>query len=54
LLLGNGHYLQGDIEQALAAYRASITLDQTNDETRLIYNLVLDEYIDKRHSGACA
>ena len=51
LLLGNGHYLQGDIEKAIAAYRAAINIEPSNDEHKLIYNLVMDEYIDKKRSG---
>ena len=51
LLLGNGHYLQGDIEKAIAAYRAAIKLEPENDEHKLVCQLVLDEYIDKKRNG---
>ena len=51
LLLGNGHYLLGEIEKAVAAYRAAINLDLANDEYKLVYNLVLEEYIDKKRAG---
>ena len=52
MLLGNAHYLNNEIEQAIASYRASINLAPENDEYRLVYTQVLDEYIDKKRSGA--
>ena len=51
MLLGNAHYLNGEIEQAIASYRASINIAPENDEYRLVYTQVLDEYIDKKRSG---
>ncbi|MFQ8627033.1 MAG: tetratricopeptide repeat protein, partial [Candidatus Gastranaerophilaceae bacterium] len=52
MLLGNAHYLNNEIEQAIASYRASINIAPENDEYRLVYTQVLDEYIDKKRSGA--
>ena len=51
MLLGNAHYLDKDIEKAIASYRASINIQPENDEYRLVYNQVLDEYIDKKRNG---
>ena len=51
MLLGNAHYLDNDIEQAIASYRASINIEPENDEYRLIYTQVLDEYIDDKRKG---
>ena len=51
MLLGNAHYLKGEIEQAIASYRASINISPENDEYRLVYTQVLDEYIDKKRNG---
>ena len=45
MLLGNAHYLDNDIEQAIQAYRASINLEPTNDEYRLVYSQVMDDYV---------
>ena len=54
LLLGNAHYLQGDVEKAIASYRAAIKLEPDNDEHKLVYNQVLNEYIDKKRGGVKA
>ena len=51
MLLGNAHYLKGEVEQAIASYRASINISPENDEYRLVYTQVLDEYIDKKRNG---
>ena len=51
MLLGNAHYLDGVVEQAIASYRSSIAIEPENDEYKLIYNQVLDEYIDKKRKG---
>ena len=54
LLLWNAHYLQGDIEKAIASYRAAIKIEPENDEFKLVYFQVLDEYIDKKRKGEAA
>ena len=54
LLLGNAHYLQGDIEKAIASYRAAIKIEPENDEFKLVYFQVLDEYIDNKRKGEAA
>ena len=51
MLLGNAHYLKGEIEQSIASYRASINISPENDEYRLVYTQVLDEYINKKRNG---
>ena len=51
MLLGNAHYLKGEIEQAIASYRSSINIAPENDEYRLVYTQLLDEYIDKKRNG---
>ena len=51
MLLGNAHYLQGDIEMAIASYRSSIKIEPDNDEHKLVYYQVLDEYIDRKRKG---
>ena len=51
MLLGNAHYLKGEIEQAIGSYKSSINISPENDEYRLIYTQVLDEYIDKKRNG---
>ena len=51
MLLGNAHYLKGDMEESIASYRASISIEPENDEFRLVYTQVLDEYIDKKRNG---
>ena len=51
MLLGNAHYLKGEIEQAIASYKTSINIEPENDEYRLVYTQVLDEYIDKKRNG---
>ena len=45
MLLGNAHYLDKDIEQAISSYKASISLAPENDEYRLIYSQVMDDYV---------
>ncbi|MBQ3818846.1 tetratricopeptide repeat protein, partial [bacterium] len=51
MLLGNAHYLKGEIEQAMASYKAAINISPENDEFRLIYSQIADEYIDKKRAG---
>ena len=46
--IGNAHYLQGDIENALVSYRDAIKMAPDNDEYKLVYIQILDEYIDKK------
>ena len=48
MLLGNAHYLDGDIQKAIASYRSSIDIEPENDEHRLVYIQVLDEYIKQK------
>lgn len=45
-LLGNAHYLDKDTDQAIQSYRAAISLEPTNDEYRLIYSQVMEDYVD--------
>ena len=45
MLLGNTHYLDNDIEQAISSYRASIELAPDNDEYRLVYSQVIEDYV---------
>ena len=45
MLLGNSHYLDNDIEKAIASYRASISIEPDNDEYRLIYSQVMEDYV---------
>jgi cytochrome c-type biogenesis protein CcmH/NrfG len=45
MLLGNVHYLNNDLEQSVQAYRASISLAPDNDEYRLIYSQVMEDYV---------
>ena len=52
MLLGNAHYLDGDIEKAIASYRTSMGIAPENDEYKLIYNQIIEEYIDKVHAEA--
>ena len=51
MLLGNAHYLRGEIENSIASYRAAIKIEPENDEHKLVYIQVLDEYIDKKRRG---
>ena len=46
VLLGNAHYLDNDIEQAILSYRAAISISPDNDEYRLIYSQVMEDYIN--------
>lgn len=45
MLLGNAHYLDKDIEQAISSYRASISIAAWKCEYRLIYSQVMDDYV---------
>ena len=51
MFMGNAHYLKGEIEKAIAAYRAAIKIEPDNDEHKLVYIQVMDEYIDKKRNG---
>ena len=46
MLLGNAHYLDNDIEKAIASYKSSIALAPDNDEYRLIYSQVVEDYVN--------
>jgi Mrp family chromosome partitioning ATPase len=48
---GLAHYLNNEIEKAIAAYRAAINIEPDNDEHKLIYSTVLEEYIDKKRAA---
>ena len=52
MLLGNAHYLDKDIEQAISSYRASIDLAPENDEYKLIYSQVVEDYVKSVHGEA--
>ena len=54
MLLGNAHYLKGEMEFALGAYKSAITIAPENDEYKLVYVQTLDEYVDKKNQGAVA
>ena len=43
--------MQKELGLALKSYREAIRMCPDNDEYKLICNHVLDEYIDKVHSG---
>ena len=49
-LLGNAHFLDNDIDQAILSYKASIGLAPTNDEYRLIYSQVVEDYVASVHN----
>ena len=44
----NFNYMKNDIDKALIAYREAIKTSPDNDEYKLIYLQILDEYIDKK------
>ena len=48
--LGNTYYMQDNVEKALVSYREAIRTAPENDEYKLVYLQVLDEYIDKKES----
>ena len=54
MLLGNAHYLKGETETALGAYKSAMTIAPENDEYKLIYVQVLDEYVDQHNAGEAA
>lgn len=47
---GNAYYKQNNIEKALVSYRDAIKMSPENDEYKLVYLQVLDEYIDTREN----
>ena len=48
VLLGNAHYLNNEIEKAIGSYKAAIDIQPENDEFKLVYYQIMDEYIDTK------
>ena len=48
MLLGNAHYLKGEIEQSIGAYKSAMNIEPENDEYKLIYMQVVNEYVDMK------
>ena len=48
MLLGNAHYLKGELEKAIGAYKSAMTIAPENDEYKLVYFQAIDEYVDKK------
>lgn len=46
--IANADYMQGNLEKALVAYRDAIKTAPDNDEYKLVYLQILDEYIGKK------
>jgi Flp pilus assembly protein TadD, contains TPR repeats len=47
---GNAYYMQNNIEKALVSYRDAIKTAPDNDEYKLVYIQILDEYIDRKEN----
>ena len=50
MLTANAYYMQNNLEKALVSYRDAIKMAPDNDEYKLVYIQVLDEYIDKKEN----
>ena len=48
--MGNSLYMQNNLEKALVSYRDAMKLAPDNDEYKLVYIQILDEYIDKKEN----
>jgi len=47
-LMGNTYVMKNDLESALVSYKKAVDLDSENDETKLVYLEIADEYIAKK------
>ena len=51
VLLANTYYMDNKIEESLKAYRYAVNLVPENDEYKLVYIQLLEDYIVELRSG---
>lgn len=51
VLIANTHYMNNQIEESLKSYRYAVNLVPENDEYKLVYIQLLEDYIVELRSG---
>ena len=51
VLLANIYFMNNDIERSIYAYRAAVNLRPENDEYKLVFIQVLEDYIAENRKG---
>ena len=51
VLIANLNYMNDQIEKSIYSYRAAVNLRPENDEYKLVFIQVLDDYIEEHRKG---
>ena len=47
VLIGNIYYMRGEIERSIPSYRAAVNLRPENDEYKLVFIQILNDYLQE-------
>ena len=51
VLIANVYYMNNEIERSIYSYRASVNMRPENDEYKLVFIQVLEDYIEQQRKG---
>ncbi|MBD9222877.1 hypothetical protein EGQ24_03110 [bacterium] len=51
VLIANVYYMNNEIERSIYSYRAAVNMRPENDEYKLVFIQVLDDYIEQQRKG---
>ena len=51
LLIANVYYMNNEIERSIHSYRAAVNMRPENDEYKLVFIQVLDDFIEEERKG---
>ena len=51
VLIANTYYMRNEIERSLYSYRAAVNLRPENDEYKLVFIQVLEDYLSETRTG---
>ena len=51
VLIANTYYMNNEVERSIFSYRAAVNLRPENDEYKLVFAQVLDDYIEENRKG---
>ena len=51
VLIANIYYMSGQIERSIYSYRAAVNMRPENDEYKLVFIQVLEDYIEQQRKG---
>ena len=47
VLIGNIYYMRGEVERSIHSYRAAVNLRPENDEYKLVFIQILNDYLEE-------